>query len=113
MNASEPLMRCRNISPKVVRTKDLTYIWEEFGGNIAYRPSDNRHKDGMILVQAFVRNERTCRFDGKGEVQAGETVRTRVPMRSTGADQPVVVMMSGNADGAKGLNCSVFMRGQP
>jgi hypothetical protein len=40
-------------------------------------------------------------------------VRVRVPRRSTGADQPVVVMKSGNADGAKGLNYSVLFDGQP
>jgi len=30
-------------------------------------------------------------FDVKGDVQAEETVRARVPKRSPGADRPVVV----------------------
>jgi hypothetical protein len=40
-------------------------------------------------------------------------VRVRVPKRSTGADQLVVAMKSGNADGAKELNYSVLCIGQP
>ena len=35
---------------------------------------------------------RTCRFDAKEEVQVGNSHKARVPMRSTGAEQPVVVM---------------------
>jgi hypothetical protein len=34
-------------------------------------------------------------------------------MRRTGADQLVVVMKSGNSDGAKGLSYSVLFDGQP
>jgi hypothetical protein len=37
-----------------------------------------------------VRNVRTCRPDVKGDVQAAETARARVPMRGTGAEWPVV-----------------------
>jgi hypothetical protein len=36
----------------------------------------------------------------------------RVPMRGTGADQPVLVMKSRNGDGAKGLDRSAFGEGQ-
>ena len=36
----------------------------------------------------------------------------RVPMRSTGADQPVVVKKSRNGDGAKGLDRSALRIGQ-
>ena len=37
----------------------------------------------------------------------------RVPMRSTGADHPVVAMKDGNASGAKGVDYSAGFRGQP
>jgi RNA-directed DNA polymerase len=37
----------------------------------------------------------------------------RVPMRDTGADQPVVVTKSRNGDGAKGLDRSALSAGQP
>ena len=35
----------------------------------AYCPAGVRHKDGMTLIQAFVRNVGTCRLDDKGEIQ--------------------------------------------
>lgn len=35
-----------------------------------------------------------------------------LPMRSTGADQLVVVMKLGNASGAKALSCPVEVRSQ-
>lgn len=37
-----------------------------------------------------------------GEIQTDQTVRIRVPIRSTGAERPVVAMKPGNAGGAKG-----------
>ena len=37
----------------------------------------------------------------------------RVPMRGTGAEQPVVAMKSRNGDGAKGLYCPALLIGQP
>jgi len=49
-----------------------------------------RHKGGANLIQAFVGNVGTCRSDDKGEIQVEETTRMRVPMRGTGAEQPVV-----------------------
>src|SRR5438132_12111985 len=55
-------------------------------------PSGIRHVDGAKLNQALVRNVRTCRSDAKGDVQAAPTARTRVPKRSTGAEQLVVGM---------------------
>src|SRR5437660_12726216 len=38
----------------------------------------------------------------EGELQAADTVRSRVPMRGRRADRPVVVVIPGNAGGAKG-----------
>lgn len=37
----------------------------------------------------------------------------RVPMRGTGAEQPVVVMKVSNETGAKGLYCSALQEVQP
>jgi hypothetical protein len=37
----------------------------------------------------------------------------RVPMRSTGADRPVVAMKDGNASGAKGVDYPAGFKGQP
>ena len=49
----------------------------------------------------------------KGELQAAETARGRVPTRGTGTDRLVVAMKPGNAGGAKGAGCSGSFGGQP
>lgn len=46
------------------------------------------------------------------KLQAIEIARTKVLMRGTGADRLVVVMKSGNADGAKESNYSAIVYGQ-
>ena len=68
---------------------------------------------GVTLFQAFLGNVGTCRLDVKGEVQVVYTTRMRVPMPSTGAEQPVVALKRGNVRGAKGLRHSVLAFGQP
>ncbi len=45
----------------------------------------------MNLIQAFVRNVGTCRCDVKGKPEEEVPSRVIVPMRSTGAEQLVVV----------------------
>ena len=60
----------------------------------AYCLSGVRHKDGVTLIQARVRNVGTCRSDDKGETQVEEPTRVRVPMQGTGADQLAVVLKS-------------------
>ena len=65
------------------------------------------------MYQAFPGNMGTGRADVKGEIQAGSTVRMRVPMQRTGAEQPVVVLKQSNVCGAKGLRHSVLAMGQP
>jgi len=68
---------------------------------------------GVTLFQALLRNVGTCRLDVKGEVQVVNPTSMRVPMPSTGAEQPVVVMKRSNVCGAKGLRHSVSTVGQP
>jgi len=63
-------------------------------GKPAYCLNGVRHKDGVTLTQALVWNVGTCRSDGKGETRVEEPTRVRVPMRSTGADQLVLVLKS-------------------
>jgi len=65
------------------------------------------------MYQAFLGNMGTGRADVKGEIQAVDTVRMRVPMQRTGAEQPVVVLKQSNVCGAKGLRHSVLAMGQP
>ena len=68
---------------------------------------------GVTLFQALLGNVGTGRADAKGKIQVGNTIRMRVPMPSTGAEQPVVVMKRSNVCGAKGLRHSDLAVGQP
>ena len=67
----------------------------------------------MTLFWALLGNVGTCRTDVKGEVQVVSAIRSRVPMRYTGAEQLVVALKPGNAGRAKGLRHSVSLVGQP
>ena len=79
----------------------------------AYCLGGIRHKGGASLIQALVWSVGTGRPDDKGEARSGSPMRARVPMRGTGAEQPVVAMRSRNGEGAKGLYCSALLIGQP
>ncbi len=72
-----------------------------------------RCRGGVTLFQALLGNVGTGRGDVKGEVQVVSATRARVPMRRTGAEQPVLVMKRSNVRGAKGLRHWVFVVGQP
>jgi len=88
-NAIEPLMKCRKTSDDVQTGVDLAPGSKGWGVS-ADCPIGIRHEGGVTLRQASIRNTETCRSDAKGETQAGDTVRVRVPMRSTGAETSVV-----------------------
>lgn len=111
-NESEPLMSCRKVKD-VIETGLLYRVRDRVWGEPVYCPDGGRQKGGASLVQAFMRNVGTWRPDVKGETREEEPARVRVPMRGAGADQPAVVMKSGNADGAKGLNCPALFVSQP
>ena len=72
----------------------LTLIQDKSRRETVYCLDGVRHRSGVNLMQALVWNVGTCRSDGKGETQIGGPTRVRVPMRSTGADQLVVVLKS-------------------
>jgi hypothetical protein len=82
-------MTCRNAKDDV-ETGGASSFRDEFGSSPGGCPSGIRHIGGAKPDQALVWNVRTCRPDEKGEVQAAETARTRVPMRGTGAERFVV-----------------------
>src|SRR5215218_7353243 len=85
---SEPLMTCRNAKDDV-KTGKSSILRDQFGGCPEDCPSDIRHGGGAKPDQALVWNVRTCRSAAKGDVQAAQTARIRVPMRGTGAEQLV------------------------
>src|SRR6266545_7787288 len=90
-SASEPPMNCRKRIRRC-QNRGVTLPPGSARENPEACPSGIRHVGGAKLNQALVRNVRTCRSDAKGDVQAAHTARTRVPKRSTGAEQLVVGM---------------------
>ena len=72
-----------------------------------YWAGGDRRKGGVKLIQALVWNCGNQSFRCKGRSTSGRSHEARVPMRSTGADQPVRAMKAGNAAGAKGLGQAV------
>ena len=60
------------------------------GGVLETGPRGIRLGGGVNSDQALLRNVGTCRPDVKGDVQAGDPRKARVPMRDTGAEQSVV-----------------------
>jgi hypothetical protein len=67
-NASEPLIKCRK-RRNDVKTGKESLARDKSRGRPVYCLGGVRHRGGVTLVQAFVRNVGTCRPDGKGEAQ--------------------------------------------
>ena len=86
---SEPPMTCRNTTDGV-RTGEECRPWDKFGRILETGPCGTRLVGGVSPYQALVWNVGTCRPDAKGDVQVEAPMRTRVPMRGTGAEQPVI-----------------------
>ena len=77
-----------------VETGRLTLLQDKSRGEPAYCLGGVRRTVGTSLIRALLWNVGTCRSDDKGEIQSGRPMRMRVPMRSTGADQLVVMLKS-------------------
>ncbi len=71
-----------------------------------------RREGGVILFQAFAGNYGNQSSRCEGRNPSGSPTRMRVPMRGTGADQPVRALKAGNAAGAKGLGQMVVFLAQ-
>ena len=68
-NEIEPSMTCRNALRRR-RNREEFLFREKVQGEPVDCLGGVRHKDGVILIQALVRNMGTCGLDGKGEIQA-------------------------------------------
>ncbi len=65
-------MTCRK--PKMmVKTGVGTQLRDKVDGDLFYWSTDLRHIHGETVIQAIVRNVRTCRGAAKGACQAGST----------------------------------------
>jgi hypothetical protein len=123
-NASEPLMTCRK-DIDGIETEESRYLGKQPGGNLPTA----QVVPGMKVARAWLRLWHETWEPGaskvaaglghrpagpsKGEPQAAETVRGRVPRRGTGTDCLVVATKPGNAGGAKRAGCSGSFGGQP
>ena len=100
-NESEPPMTRRY--PKTCRqNQGRFYLLGPACRRPDYWASDGRRIGGVKLIQASVRNCGNQSLRCQGRSPSGTNHKARVPMRSTGADRPVVVTKAGNAAGAKG-----------
>ena len=88
-SASEPPMNCRKRIRRC-QNRGVTLPPGSARGNPEACPSGIRHVGGAKLNQALARNVRTCAPMQRERSQAAQTARIRVPMRGTGAEQPVV-----------------------
>jgi hypothetical protein len=109
MNESEPLMTCRKRRDEV-KTGESRCSRISPGRTclLPGRPPALRwhEPDSGSCVE---RGNLSLRCQGRNS--SGSPIRVRVPMRSTGAEQPVVVMKSRNGDGVKGLHCPAIIDG--
>jgi len=88
-SASEPSMNCRKRFRRC-QNRGVTLPPGSARENPEACPSGIRHVGGAKLNQALVRNVRTYAPMQRERSQAAQTARIRVPMRSIGAEQPVV-----------------------
>src|SRR5215813_7693464 len=88
-SASEPSMKCRKRIRRC-QNRGVTLPPGSVRENPEAYPNGIRHIGGAKLNQALVRNVRTCAPMQRERSQAAQTARIRVPMRGTGAEQPVV-----------------------
>ena len=111
-NASEPLMTCRK-RRDVVETRLQSLAWDEARRVPADWPSGDRHGGGVSPARGSCVERGNLWLRCQGRPPSGRPARSRVPMRSTGADGFVVVMKPGNAGGAKGPDFPAEDGGQP
>jgi hypothetical protein len=111
-NESEPLMNCRK-RRDVIETKLQLLAWDKVWGATyllpRWWPAERRREPSL----GFHAERGNLALRCQGRSSRGSPPRARVPKRSAGADQLAVALKSGNADGAKGLNCPVLVEGQP
>ena len=98
-NASEPLMTCRK-RRDVVETRLQWLAWDEARRVPADWPSGDRHGGGVSPARSSCVERGNLRLRCQGRPPSGRPARSRIPMRSTGADGFVVVMKPG--DGVRG-----------
>jgi hypothetical protein len=75
-----------------VKTGEKSLTRDKSGGRPDCCPDDIRHGGGVKLSWALTRNVGTCALMRREKSKWEAPIRTRVPKRDTGAEQPVVGM---------------------
>jgi len=88
-NASEPLMTCRK-RWDVAETRLQSLAWDTARRKPADWPSGDRHEDGVRPARGSCAERGNLLPRCQGRPPSGRTVRSRVPMRGTGTDGPVL-----------------------
>jgi hypothetical protein len=108
-NESEPLMKCRK-HRDAIETRLGSLAWDKAWGKPVYCPGGGRHKSGVSPESGSCAERGNLSPRCQGRSPSGGPTRSRVPMRGTGADRPVVAKKPGNAGGARGPSCPAFAR---
>ena len=77
-----------------------------------YGADGDRRRGGASLIRALMWNCGNLSLRCQGRSPSGDHHEASVPMRSTGADQPVRARKAGHAAGAKGLGQAVVFNVQ-
>ena len=91
MSKPEPLLRRRNQVILASKPGSTRYSGISLQVKSECCAGGVRREGGMNLFQALLWNCGNQSHECKGRLPSGETIRDRVPMSCTGAEQPVVV----------------------
>jgi len=110
-NVSEPLITCRKQKDDAKTRPHFRSGMSPRGACVllGWRPAWRRRDPG--LGSHAERGNLSSRW--KGRNPSGRTARVKVPMRGTGAEQPVVAVKPMKVGGAKGLRYPAWLGGQP
>ena len=110
-SGSEPLKRCRNLADGIKTGGDQNPRRSPGGACLLPGRCPAYRRRELEPGSCTERGNLSSRCEGRNP--SGRPTRVRVPMRDTGADQPVVATKSRNGDGAKGLDRPAEPTGQP
>jgi len=113
MSESKLLLKRRKSCSVMSKSMGSTPYRDKVRKEPEFCSSGIRRIGGMILQHGSYVERENLELRCKGKNLSGSTARMKVPMRSGGAEQPVVAKMSGNADGAKGLPYLAWNMSQP
>src|SRR3954463_2747769 len=111
-NVSEPLLTCRK-RRDVAKTRLPLLACDKARRKLADWPSGDRHEDGVRPTRGSCVERGNLSPRCQGRPPRGRPLRSRVPMRGTGADGFVVPSKPGNAGGGKGPDTPAEETGQP